>query len=312
MSDPLAYLAFNLAAADGTLNGASVRRLVTAGVALLRGSAPLVRAMSGRRSALLLPVSSSWVVALGASAGRSAVLLDPTWSESLVLDALSPRDVGAVFVQECAEPMARRVSLRRSIPVVLLDEKGTAARVIVGEEMRDVSLELHEGHPVTGDLGADGSDEEVFAISSGAGEVTPIGATHREILAAARIAVARDHLGARDHVLTMVTPLDRSTIVEGVVAPLLAGGRVTALGEENGASLVPLLEREGVSTLVAPATVVRAIDEATAGRGHPLDAPVLKRVYASGLEADPGLVATWEGTTSIPLRPLPRHASPPT
>ena len=73
---PMDTLALRLAAADGSVDGIPVRRLVAAGFTLLQRSAPLVKALGARRSGVWLRPSPAWVVALAASDGRGAVLLD--------------------------------------------------------------------------------------------------------------------------------------------------------------------------------------------------------------------------------------------
>ena len=62
MSDPLALLPLALAAGAGRVGVAGAdagdydaQQLVAAGLTLLQRSAPLVRALSGRRAAILLP-----------------------------------------------------------------------------------------------------------------------------------------------------------------------------------------------------------------------------------------------------------------
>ena len=79
MSDPLALLPLALAAGGGRIGAAAgdildAQQLVAAGLTLLQRSAPLVRALSGKRSAILLPTSPQFLTALAASEGRGAVL----------------------------------------------------------------------------------------------------------------------------------------------------------------------------------------------------------------------------------------------
>ncbi|NUR34387.1 MAG: hypothetical protein HOQ30_10285, partial [Gemmatimonadaceae bacterium] len=67
MSDPLSLLPLALAAGGGRVNEHEAQQLVAAGLTLLQRSAPLVRALAGRRSAILLPTSSAILTALAAS-----------------------------------------------------------------------------------------------------------------------------------------------------------------------------------------------------------------------------------------------------
>ena len=82
MSDPLALLPLALAAGGGRIGAVGgdafeAGQLVAAGLTLLQRSAPLVRALSGKRSAILLPTSPHYLTALAASEGRGAVLVNP-------------------------------------------------------------------------------------------------------------------------------------------------------------------------------------------------------------------------------------------
>jgi hypothetical protein len=80
LTDPLALLPLALAAGGGRIGQAGAdatddseaQQLVAAGLTLLQRSAPLVRALSGRRSAILLPTSPAYLTALAASEGRGA------------------------------------------------------------------------------------------------------------------------------------------------------------------------------------------------------------------------------------------------
>src|SRR5688500_8678157 len=77
MIDPLGLLPLAAAAGRGTVNGVEAARLVAAGLTLLRRSAPLVRALHGRRAALLLPTTPAFFTGLAAAEGRGAVLVNP-------------------------------------------------------------------------------------------------------------------------------------------------------------------------------------------------------------------------------------------
>jgi acyl-CoA synthetase (AMP-forming)/AMP-acid ligase II len=97
VSDPLGLLPIAIAAGGGRVDGFEARQLVTAGLTLLQRSAPLVRALSGRRSAILLPTSPAYVMALAASEGRGAVLINPLASRVEAAYQITDANVGAVF-----------------------------------------------------------------------------------------------------------------------------------------------------------------------------------------------------------------------
>ena len=63
MTDPLSLLTLACAAAGGRVDDYEAAQLIAAGVTLLQRSAPLVRALSGRRSAILLPTSHAFLTA---------------------------------------------------------------------------------------------------------------------------------------------------------------------------------------------------------------------------------------------------------
>src|SRR5919107_6128601 len=97
MTDPLALLPLALAAGGGRVDQYEAQQLVAAGLTLLQRSATLVRALSGRRSAVLLPTSPAFVTALAASEGRGAVLVNPLAARAEIADQLADAGVGAVF-----------------------------------------------------------------------------------------------------------------------------------------------------------------------------------------------------------------------
>jgi acyl-CoA synthetase (AMP-forming)/AMP-acid ligase II len=73
MSRVVAVGALAIAAGGGTVDGFEAQQLVAAGLTLLQRSAPLVRALSGKRAAILLPTSPQFFIALAACEGRGAV-----------------------------------------------------------------------------------------------------------------------------------------------------------------------------------------------------------------------------------------------
>src|SRR6478672_7697764 len=97
MSDPFSFLPLALAGHGGHVDHFETQQLVAAGLTLLQRSAPLVRALSGKRSAILLPTSPQFLVALGASEGRGAVLINPLASRYEIAHQLRDANVGAVF-----------------------------------------------------------------------------------------------------------------------------------------------------------------------------------------------------------------------
>ena len=299
MSNPLAYLPLALAGANGTIDGLDARRLVSAGVALLQRSAPLVRALSGRRSAILLPPSPALLVALAASEGRAAQLLDPIAPAHELETALRNREAGAVFT---TASLADR--LPSGLPVLLLDEAPERATWTAGSERRTIDLTWHGGLHLTGEADEPGADEEVLVACPGDRLASALGApiTHRRVLASAVATGVRERLGGRDHTLTIAESPRLFSLIAGMVAPLMAGGRVTTAERADAAWAIERLESTGVSGLVAPAATFASILDALAARGRPLDAPVLQRCLADSVGLDAALVDRWYAATGVRLR----------
>src|SRR5690606_11175320 len=97
MSDPLSLVPLALGAGGGHVDDLPESQLTAAGLTLLQRSAPLVRALAGRRSAILLPTSPQFIVALAASEGRGAVLVNPLAAAPEMEHQLLDANVGAVF-----------------------------------------------------------------------------------------------------------------------------------------------------------------------------------------------------------------------
>jgi hypothetical protein len=95
VSDPLGLLPIAIAAGGGRVDGFEAQQLVAAGLVLLQRSAPLVRALSGRRSAILLPTSQAFVTALAASEGPGAVFINPLASRVEAAYRIADANVGA-------------------------------------------------------------------------------------------------------------------------------------------------------------------------------------------------------------------------
>ncbi|HEX4934975.1 MAG TPA: AMP-binding protein, partial [Gemmatimonadaceae bacterium] len=277
MSNPLAYLPLALAGAGGTLNDVPVRRLVAAGVALLQRSAALVRALMGHRAAILLPPSPAFVVALTASEGRGAVLLDPEAEAGALAESLGAHDVAAVFT---SRDFADR--LPAGVPLVLLDDAPDRATWRGDGGSRVIDLALHGGLHLSGESDEPGADEEALVTWTGDAARDAFGASlsHRRVMASAVATGARERLGPRDHTLVLAPSPTLFPLVVGMLAPLMAGGRVTARERLQATDILGFLETGGLSGVVAPAVTFAAVLDAVAARGRPLDAPVLQRCLA--------------------------------
>ena len=244
MSDPLALLPLAIAAGGGRIGAFTVSQVTAAGLTLLQRCAPLVRALAGKRSAILLPNGPAFLVALAASDGRGALLLDHRTPTELVAWQLHESDVGAVFTVERLAPL-----LPAGTPVVLLDDAPRSARVIVPGRCMDVDLGSHHGLSLVGDTSTEGRDEECIVA------YTPLkvreGHTHRALIADARAAVAELLFTPVDHVLSLLPCSDPEALVVGLAAPLMAGARLSMQSPANVRDVLGAAERDEVSMIAA-------------------------------------------------------------
>src|SRR5215213_1180729 len=97
MTDPLSLLPLAVAAGGGRIDGLEAARVVAAGLTLLQRSPALVRALNGRRAAILLPTSHQFFTALAAAEGRGAVLVNPLAAPPEIAFQLVDANVGAAF-----------------------------------------------------------------------------------------------------------------------------------------------------------------------------------------------------------------------
>ena len=196
-------LALRLAAAGGRIDDLPASQLVAAGFTLLQRSAPLVRMLAGRRSALLLPPGPAAVVAIAASDGRGAVVLPSDAPASEIAALCAACDVGAILTIEAHRPL-----VPTSLGVVLLDAIPRTAMVRSPEgSEQTVDLGSHVGLTIEGETDLPGRDEEALLLPT----APTITLTHRALL-------DLDGLGIH------VDPArGDAAIVTALVIPLLAG-----------------------------------------------------------------------------------------
>jgi hypothetical protein len=236
--DPLTLLPYALAAGGGRVGRLEVTSLVAAGVTLLQRSAPLVRALAGGRSAILLPKGAAadgpmraqplaaFLVALAASDGRGAVLCSPSATADGLGEVITRLRIGAVFT---TAPAAHLVP--EGVATVLLDEAPLRALVRVGDREQPVDLGTHYGLTLTGDTAAAGSPEECLCLTDG----TVL--THGHLLQEARAGMATHKLTPVDRTLVVGSLETPERLVHGLFAPLLAGGIVYATAGDDPAAL---------------------------------------------------------------------------
>jgi long-chain acyl-CoA synthetase len=298
VSNPLALLPLALAAGGGRVDEFEAQQLVAAGLTLLQRSAPLVRALSGRRAAILLPTAPAFVTALAASEGRGAVLINPLAAPAEIELQCRDANVGAVFTTAAFVPR-----LPPEVGVVLLDQAPRTARVIANGVARDVDLGSHHGLSLEGERDAAGRDEEAAIVYTSAMCGTPLGAvlTHANLLANARSTVEALAVTADDHMLALLPFAHLFGLTVTASAPLMAGARVTTMARFNPARAVELLAA-GVTQVVGVPAVFHAMLGAIERRSHDLRGSALRLCVCGGAALDVELQDRWAAATGVELR----------
>ena len=304
MSEPLALLPLALAAGGGRLRAAGdpaeyeTQQLVAAGLTLLQRSAPLVRALAGKRSAILLPTSPAFLTALAASEGRGAVLINPLAAPAEVDFQCRDANVGALFT---VSPFASRAP--EGVAVVLLDDAPRTARVVANGATRDVDLGSHFGLSLEGERDVEGRDEEAAIVYTSAMRGTPLGAvlTHGNLLANARSTMEAARNTADDHVLALLPFAHLFGLTVTASSPLLAGARVTTMERFNPLKAAELLAGDVTEVVGVPA-VFMALLAAIERRGAPLRQSALRLCICGGAPLPRELQDRWAEVTGVELR----------
>jgi long-chain acyl-CoA synthetase len=303
VSDPLALLPLALAAGAGRIGPAGgqlydASQLVAAGLTLLQRSAPLVRALGGKRSAILLPTSPAYLIALAASDGRGAVLVNPLASPAEVAYQCRDANVGAVFT---VAALATRVPA--GLPIVLLDDAPRSARVVTTERTRDVDLGSHHGLSIEGERDVRGRDEEAVIVYTSAMQGVPLGAvlTHANMLANARSTVEAARQTSDDDVLALLpfSHLFALTVAGG--SPLLAGARVRTMERYHPVRAAELLA-DGLTEVVGVPAVFHTMLSAVERRGVDLHGSALRLCICGGAMLPRELQDRWADVTGVELR----------
>lgn len=299
MSDPLALVPLAAGAYGGRVDDFEARQLVAAGLTLLARSAPLVRALAGRRSAILLPTSPAYLVALAASEGRGAALLNPVSTAHELSYQLDDAGVGTVFTNRA---LASR--LPASMPRVILDDAPRSATFIREGGEHEVDLGSHSGLELSGDPDVPGRDEEAVIVYTSAMAGFPLGAilTHRSLLANARATIEAGGLTSADHALSVLPSSHLFGLTVTVLAPLLAGGRVTTMDRFNPVRAIELIESGGITMLVGVPAVYAGLLTALERRGAGLSGGSLRLCICGGAPLDPRLQERWHQLTGVELR----------
>ena len=297
MTDPLALLPLAAASRGGSIDGIPAQALVAAGLTLLQRSAPLVRALAGRRAAILLPTSPAFLVAVAASEGRGAVLINPLAVAPEIAYQIADSDVGAVFT---IGALADR--LPSGIVRVLLDDAPRSAVVVAGGIARTIDLGSHFAFDIEGDPETRGADDEAVIVYTSAMHGRPVGAilTHRNLLANARATIAAA-VSDTERVLAALPFSHLFGFVVGGVAPLLAGARVTTMPRFHTQHALDALER-GTTMFVGVPSMFIALLRMIADRGRGFSAGNLRLCICGGAVLSIEVQDRWFDATGIELR----------
>ena len=298
MTDPLALLPLAAAARGGTIDDIESSALVSAGLTLLQRSAPLVRALAGRRAAILLPTSPAFLTALAASEGHGAVLMNPLAAPRELAYQISDAEVGAVFTNA-----SLAAKLPPGVARVLLDDAPRTATVVAAGTTRTIDLGSHFPLALEGDPDALGREEEAAVVYTSAMHGRPLGAilTHRGLLANAHATRQAAALTSDDLVLAALPFSHLFGLVVAGIGPLLSGARVIAMPRFQPLRALDALEG-GVTTFVGVPAMYIALLTALERRGRRFHAPALRLCICGGAPLDRDVQDRWFDATGVELR----------
>lgn len=299
MTDPLALLPLAIAAGGGAVDGFEAGRLVAAGFTLLQRSPALVRALAGRRAAILLPTSHRFITALAACDGRGAVLVNPLAAPAEIAHQLDDADVGAVFTVSAFAARLPAASVH-----VLLDDSPRTASVVAGGGTKAVDLGAHVGLSLAGEDGAEGRDEEAAIVYTSAMAGRPLGAilTHRNLIANARSTVVAAGTSRDDHTLALLPFSHLFGLTVTASTPLLVGARVTTVERFHPGKVIALLAGGGITQLVGVPAVYAALLDALSRRGARFESSTLRLCICGGAPLATPLQERWAEATGVELR----------
>jgi long-chain acyl-CoA synthetase len=307
VSNPLALLPLAIAAGGGRVDEYEAQQLVAAGLTLLQRSAPLVRALSGKRSAILLPTSPHFLLSVAASDGRGAVLINPLAAPAEIAFQCADANVGAIFTTTTFAPR-----LPAGIAHVFLDDAPRTARVVARAsagaggtdvEGRVIDLGSHHGLSLEGEPGVAGSDEEAVIVYTSAMRGMPLGAvlTHRNLLANARAFIEATGTRGDDRVLALLPLSHLFGLTVTMTAPLLVGAHVMTMERFHPAKAIDMLAGDITQVVGVPA-VFHAMLSAIARRGDALRDSALRLCVCGGAELSVELQDRWFAATGVELR----------
>ncbi len=299
MSDSSTLLPLAAAAGGGFIDGLPASQLVAAGFTLLQRSARLVRALRGKRAAVLLNSGPHFLTALAASDGRGAVLINPLAAPAEVAYQIADADVGVVFTSR-----SLMSKLPPGVPYVLLDNAPRSATTHFDGAEAAVDLGSHVGLSVEVDEAAPGRDEEAAIVYTSAMAGRPLGAvlTHHNLLANARQTVAALGYSASDHCLAALPFAHLFGFTVTLIAPMISGSRVTTMARFNPLAAVELLRTGGITEIFGVPAMFTAMLTAIERTGGSLASPSLRLSGCGGAVLPLEIQERWFEATGLELR----------
>lgn len=299
MSDSSTLLPLAAAAGGGFIDGLPASQLVAAGFTLLQRSAPVVRALRGKRAALLLHNGPQFLTALAASDGHGAVLINPLAAPAEVAYQIADADVGVVFTSR-----SLMSKLPLGVPYVLLDNAPRSATAHFGGGETEVDLGSHVGLSLEVDRAAVGRDEEAAIVYTSAMAGRPLGAvlTHHNLLANARQTVAALGFNAGGHCLAALPFAHLFGFTVTLIAPMISGSRVTTMARYNPQVAVELLRTGGITEFFGVPAVFAAMLTTIERTGGSLASPSLRLTGCGGAVLPLEIQERWFEATGLELR----------
>jgi acyl-CoA synthetase (AMP-forming)/AMP-acid ligase II len=186
---------------------------------------------------------------------------------------------------------------------VLLDAAPAHATFLEPTGSRVVDLGSHVGLEIAGEEDAPGRDEEAVIAATGTETGAPL--THRELLADARATIAAVDLTAADHALAVLPFSHRLGLTASLVAPLLAGARVTTMARFEAHRALDIARADQITMLCGVpdtyAALLAAIEHGGGGRRP----TALRICLCGGPPASPTLEDRWRSATGVVLTRAP-------
>lgn len=300
MSEPMSVLSLAVASGGGHVDGREAQQWLAAGYGLLSRSSQLVRALSGRRAAILLPPGGAYLTALAASDGRGTVLINPLASKPEIVRQIQDAAVGAVFTNVELSP-----HLPADVPFVLLDEAPHSAQVSIDGATRNIDLGNHFGLSLSGRTDVEGRDEEAVIVYTSAMAGKPLGAilTHKNLLANAR--ASADALGdtSNDQCLSALPFAHLFGLIVCAVSPLIRGASVELMSRYHPGRTLDTIEKNSITRFMGVPSMflsmLQAIERRDSGRfvNHSL-----RMCLTGGAPVSEQLQNDWFDATGVELR----------